>query len=145
TRTVYSGWQADSIWQATKGIVEGIEAQEWRLTSCASKFKFSLPLSDFLSVIASTDVAACDYTWAVGQTPDLRPRHLKTGPLFRLSLEAAFIQPATAAATGYLQLARSASDPDVRDRFITIARHYRSLAEIEQRIADQRPNKNGGN
>ena len=47
--------------------------------------------------------------------------------------------------TGYLQLARSASDPDVRDRFITIAQHYRSLAEIEQRIADQRPNKNGGN
>jgi hypothetical protein len=45
----------------------------------------------------------------------------------------------------YLQLARSASDPDVRDRFIAIARHYRSLAKIEQRIADQRPNKNGGN
>jgi hypothetical protein len=45
----------------------------------------------------------------------------------------------------YLQLARSASDPDVRDRFIAIAQHYRSLAKIEQRIADQRPNKNGGN
>ena len=38
--------------------------------------------------------------------------------------------------TGYLQLARSASDPDARDRFIGIAQHYRSLAMIEQRIAD---------
>jgi hypothetical protein len=47
-------------------------------------------------------------------------------------------------ATSYLQLARSASDPDVRDRFIAIAKHYHSLAKIEQRIADQRPNKNGG-
>jgi hypothetical protein len=45
----------------------------------------------------------------------------------------------------YLQLARSASDPSVRDRFIGIAQHYRSLAIIEQRIADQRPNKKGGN
>jgi len=42
---------------------------------------------------------------------------------------------------GYLQLARLASDPDVRDRFIAIAQHYRSLAKIEQSIADQRPNK----
>jgi hypothetical protein len=42
---------------------------------------------------------------------------------------------------GYLQLARSASDPDVRDRFIAIAQHYRSLAKIEQSIADQRLNK----
>jgi hypothetical protein len=39
----------------------------------------------------------------------------------------------------YLQLARSTSDPDVRDRFIAIAQHYRSLAKIEQSIADQRP------
>ena len=43
----------------------------------------------------------------------------------------------------YLRLARSASVPDVRDRFVTIARHYRSLAKIEQSIADQRPNQNG--
>jgi hypothetical protein len=48
-------------------------------------------------------------------------------------------------ATSYLQLARSASDPEVRDRFIAIAQHYRSLAKIEQSIADQRPTKNGGN
>ena len=45
----------------------------------------------------------------------------------------------------YLELARSASDPDARDRFIGIAQHYRSLAKIEQSIADQRPNKHGGN
>ena len=44
---------------------------------------------------------------------------------------------------GYLQLARLASDPAVRDRFIAIAQHYRSLAKIEQNIADQRANKNG--
>jgi hypothetical protein len=43
----------------------------------------------------------------------------------------------------YLRLARSASIPDVRDRFVTIARHYRSLAKIEQSIADQRPNQKG--
>jgi hypothetical protein len=42
---------------------------------------------------------------------------------------------------GYLQLARAESDPDVRDRFIAIAQHYRSLAKIEQSIADQRPTK----
>ena len=44
---------------------------------------------------------------------------------------------------GYLQLARAESDPDVRDRFIAIAQHYRSLAKIEQSIANQRPNKKG--
>jgi hypothetical protein len=43
----------------------------------------------------------------------------------------------------YLRLAHSASIPDVRDRFVTIARHYRSLAKIEQSIADQRPNQKG--
>jgi hypothetical protein len=32
----------------------------------------------------------------------------------------------------YLELARSVSDPDARDRFIGIAQHYRSLAKIEQ-------------
>jgi hypothetical protein len=46
---------------------------------------------------------------------------------------------------GYLVLARSASDPRVRERFIAIAKHYRSLAKIEQSIADQRRNKNGCN
>ena len=45
----------------------------------------------------------------------------------------------------YLQLARSASDPDARDRFMGIAQHYRSLAMIEESIADQRPNKMGDN
>ena len=44
----------------------------------------------------------------------------------------------------YLQLAHSASDPGLRDRFVAIAQHYRSLAKIEQSIADQRPNKKGG-
>ena len=44
----------------------------------------------------------------------------------------------------YLQLAHSASDPGLRDRFVLIAQHYRSLAKIEQSIADQRPNKKGG-
>ena len=44
----------------------------------------------------------------------------------------------------YLQLARSASDSDLKERFVTIAQHYRSLAKIEQSIADQRPNKKGG-
>jgi hypothetical protein len=41
----------------------------------------------------------------------------------------------------YLRVARWSSDPDMRDRFITVAEHYRSLAEIEQNIADQRPYK----
>jgi hypothetical protein len=44
----------------------------------------------------------------------------------------------------YLQLARSASDSDLKERFVTIAQHYRSLAKIEQSIADQRPNKRSG-
>ena len=44
----------------------------------------------------------------------------------------------------YLQLAHSASHPGLRDRFVVIAQHYRSLAKIEQSIADQRPNKKGG-
>jgi hypothetical protein len=41
-------------------------------------------------------------------------------------------------------LARSASDPDVQERFVAIAQHYRSLAKIEQSNADQRPNKKEG-
>jgi hypothetical protein len=44
----------------------------------------------------------------------------------------------------YLQLARSASSADVRERFNAIARHYQSLAKIEQSIADQLPNRKGG-
>ena len=44
-----------------------------------------------------------------------------------------------------LTRARLASDPDVRDRFTAIARHYRSLAKIEQSITDQRPNKRADN
>ena len=45
----------------------------------------------------------------------------------------------------YLQRAQSASDLDARERFIGIAQHYRSLAKIEQSIADQRPNRNSRN
>jgi hypothetical protein len=33
----------------------------------------------------------------------------------------------------YLKLARFASDPNVRGRFIAIARHYRALAEAKER------------
>src|ERR1700740_3120811 len=44
----------------------------------------------------------------------------------------------------YLQRARSASDPDARERFIGIAQHCRSLAIVEQ-SADQRSNKIGDN
>jgi hypothetical protein len=44
----------------------------------------------------------------------------------------------------YLQLASSSSDPELRDRFIAIAQHYRSLAKIEQSIADQWPYKKDG-
>lgn len=40
-------------------------------------------------------------------------------------------------AANYLQVARSARDANVRDRFIAIAQHYRALAIAEQRIADQ--------
>ena len=37
----------------------------------------------------------------------------------------------------YLKLARFSSDPDVRGRFMIIARHYRALAEAEERIGKQ--------
>jgi hypothetical protein len=40
-------------------------------------------------------------------------------------------------ATEYLELA-SKSDPNVRDRYITIAQHYRTLAEAEERGAEQK-------
>jgi hypothetical protein len=42
---------------------------------------------------------------------------------------------------GYLRLARATSAPEVRDRYMAIAEHYRSLAKIEQGIADQRPRR----
>jgi hypothetical protein len=37
-----------------------------------------------------------------------------------------------------LDLARNASNPDVKSRYITIARHYLMLAEAEERSADQK-------
>ena len=39
----------------------------------------------------------------------------------------------------YVELARSTSDPDVRERFVAIARHYRSLAKIEQSSLAAKP------
>ena len=38
----------------------------------------------------------------------------------------------------YLRLAHLASDRNVRNRFNAIARHYRELAEIERRVANER-------
>src|ERR1700679_3756008 len=40
----------------------------------------------------------------------------------------------------YLRLARATSNLEVRNRYVAIAQHYHSLAQIEQSIADQRPN-----
>ncbi len=40
-------------------------------------------------------------------------------------------------ATAYLERARSASDDDVRDRFLVVAQHYRTLAKAEERSAEQ--------
>jgi hypothetical protein len=40
-------------------------------------------------------------------------------------------------AAEYCELARSASDADVRQRFIVIAQHYRTLAKAEERSAEQ--------
>jgi hypothetical protein len=37
-----------------------------------------------------------------------------------------------------LELACNASDPDVQNRYVTIAQHYRTLAEAEERSADQK-------
>jgi hypothetical protein len=34
-------------------------------------------------------------------------------------------------------LARAASDADVRQRFVVIAQHYRTLAKAEERSAEQ--------
>jgi hypothetical protein len=38
---------------------------------------------------------------------------------------------------GFLRLARFAPDSASQNRLVTVARHYRSLAEIEQSIADR--------
>jgi len=37
-----------------------------------------------------------------------------------------------------LKLARTASDPDVQSRFVAIARHYRMLADAEERSAEHK-------
>jgi len=39
-------------------------------------------------------------------------------------------------AVEYLKLARTASDPDVQSRFVAIGRHYRMLADAEERSAE---------
>src|SRR5579872_4059410 len=41
-------------------------------------------------------------------------------------------------AADFLDLARSASNPDVKNRYVTIARHYLTLAEAEERSANQK-------
>src|SRR5579864_7653535 len=41
-------------------------------------------------------------------------------------------------AADFLDLARSASNPDVKNRYVTIARHYLTLAEAEERSAYQK-------
>jgi hypothetical protein len=41
-------------------------------------------------------------------------------------------------AVEYLKLARAASDPDVQSRFLAIARHYRMLADAEERSAEHK-------
>ena len=50
-------------------------------------------------------------------------------------------------AVEYLKLARAASDPDVQSRFVAIARHYRMLADTEERGAEhkgaERRSRNG--
>jgi hypothetical protein len=38
----------------------------------------------------------------------------------------------------FLDLAANASDPNGQDRYITIAQHYRTLAEAEERGAEQK-------
>ena len=40
-------------------------------------------------------------------------------------------------ATSYWKLSHTTPDPDVRDRFVAIAQHYRALAVAERSIADQ--------
>jgi hypothetical protein len=40
-------------------------------------------------------------------------------------------------AAGNLELAQSAADPSVRDRYLKIAQYYRTAAEAEERAANQ--------
>lgn len=40
-------------------------------------------------------------------------------------------------AAEFLELARSAALPAVRKRYLTIAEHYRTLAEVEKRLQNQ--------
>jgi len=41
-------------------------------------------------------------------------------------------------AAEFLELASNTFDPNVQDRYITIAQHYRTLAEAEERGAEQK-------
>jgi len=41
-------------------------------------------------------------------------------------------------AVQYLKLAYTASDPDVQRRYVAIARHYRMLADAEERRAEHK-------
>jgi hypothetical protein len=41
-------------------------------------------------------------------------------------------------AAEFLKLASNASDSDVQNRYVTIAQHYRTLAETEERGAEQK-------
>ncbi len=41
-------------------------------------------------------------------------------------------------AAEFLKLASGTSDPNVRERYVTIAQHYRTLAEAEERGAEQK-------
>ena len=41
-------------------------------------------------------------------------------------------------ASKYLELARRASDPDVQRRFVSIAQHYRTLAQAEELHAERK-------
>jgi hypothetical protein len=41
-------------------------------------------------------------------------------------------------AAEFLKLAADASDRDVQNRYVTIAQHYRTLAEAEERGAEQK-------
>jgi hypothetical protein len=41
-------------------------------------------------------------------------------------------------AAEFLKLASNTSDTDVQNRYVTIAQHYRTLAEAEERDAEQK-------
>lgn len=44
-------------------------------------------------------------------------------------------------AVGYLELARAAADPGIRNRYLKIARYYRTAAEAEERAAFEKTEK----